>query len=89
MLTCRELTELVDEFIDGRLSLWDRALFRMHVGMCAPCRTYLDQLRATRQALGSLPEPEMPDEVRDELLARFRDWKARSPTGGPGPDGET
>ena len=95
MLPCRELTELVDDFIDGRLSFWERAKFQMHVGMCTDCRDYLAQLRATRQALGSLPEPPMSDDVREELLERFRTWKRATPCSGsepggePGPDGAT
>ncbi len=88
MLTCRELTELVDDFIDGRLSFWERAKFQMHVGMCADCRDYLAQLRATREALGKLPDPPMSDEVRDELLERFRTWKREAPQGPRCPKGE-
>lgn len=87
MLTCRELTELVDDYIDGRLGFWERTKFQLHLGMCEVCRQYLEQLRATRQALGKLPEPEMPDEVRDELLERFRSWKRSGPAGEPGPGG--
>lgn len=88
MLTCREITELIDDFIDGRLSYWETAKFQMHVGMCKNCREYLAQLKATRQALGSLPEPEMPAEVKDELLARFRDWKTKPLPGDSDPGDE-
>ena len=84
MLTCIEITELIDDFLDGRLSLWTRARFQMHVGMCEHCREYLRQLALTRDSLGQLPEPEMPEEVRDELLERFRSWKK----GDAGPGGE-
>lgn len=87
MLTCQEITELIDDFIDGRLSYWEAAKFQMHVGMCKNCREYLSQLKATRQALGSLPEPEIPAEVEGELLARFRDWKTK-PLPEPGDEGE-
>lgn len=87
MLTCRELTELVDHYIDGRLGFWERAKFQMHVVMCDSCRHYIAQLRATREALGKLPEPEMPEDVRDELLERFRTWKRPTPEGESGPGG--
>lgn len=89
MLTCRELTELVDDYIDGRLGLWERAKFQMHVGMCDACRQYLAQLRATREAVTRLPEPEMPEAVRDEMLERFRSWKRTAPEREPGPAGAT
>lgn len=80
MLTCKELTELVTDYLEGRLSLWDRMRFQMHVGMCAHCREYLRQVDLTRQAVGRMPEAPMPSEVEDEMLARFRTWKkARTP----------
>lgn len=87
MLTCREITELIDDFIDGRLSLWVRVKFQVHVGMCEHCREYLRQLKLTRDSLGKLPEPEMSPAVRDELMARFRDWKQNPSSRDPGPDG--
>ena len=75
MLTCRELTELVTDYLEGRLSFVDRMRFRMHIGMCRPCRAYLDQVRQTIRTLGRLPAADIPLDVRDELLLRFRNWK--------------
>lgn len=75
MLTCRELTELVTDYLEDRLSFMDRMRFRMHVGMCRHCRAYLGQFKHTIRTLGRLPAEEIPPDVRDELLARFRDWK--------------
>ena len=75
MLTCQELTELVTDYAEGHLSLWDRMRFRMHLGMCKHCRAYVHDRKMTVQTVGKLePEP-IPDVVRDELLERFRDWK--------------
>lgn len=75
MLTCQELTELVTDYLEDRLSLMDRLRFRFHVGMCRHCRAYLDQMKQTIRALGKLPTEEIPPDVRDVLLARFRTWK--------------
>ena len=78
MLTCRELTDLVTDYLEGRQTLVQRLRFRMHVGMCRHCRAYLRQLKQTIRALGDLPaEPILPD-VQQALLERFRDWKASS-----------
>ena len=74
MLTCRELTELVTDYVEGRLSLWQRVRFTMHVGMCPSCREYVRQMRLTRSVVGSAL-PELPDEVAAELLERFKHWK--------------
>jgi len=77
MLTCKEVTELVTDYLEGRMKLADRLRFQMHLGMCKRCRAYVRQLKATVAALGDLPEDSMPDDVRDEMRKRFADWKKR------------
>ena len=75
MITCRELTELITDYLEDRLGLWER----VHLGLCRHCRAYLRQMRGTIEALGRLPLPEAgpPPEVEAELLRRFRGWKQR------------
>ena len=75
MLTCRELTELVTDYLESRLSIGQRLRFEMHIGMCSDCRAYLRQMKQTVHTLGKLPEESVPREVLDHLLQRFRDWK--------------
>ena len=75
MLTCRELTELVTDYLEGQLPLRQRLAFHMHIGMCSHCRRYLKQMRLTVDAMGKLPAVELPQDVSDELLERFRSWK--------------
>jgi len=76
MLVCRDVTELVTDFVEGRMSFWDRARFQLHLGMCRHCREYVRQMRTTSRLLGeSSPEPPPPD-VEAELLHRFKDWKS-------------
>lgn len=71
MLTCQELTELVTEYLEGRMSLWRRAQFQMHLGMCKHCRAYIHQMKTTIRTLGSLPQEQMPADIKAELLKRF------------------
>lgn len=75
MLSCREVTELLTDFVEGRMSWWDRLRFQLHLGMCRHCREYLRQMKITQRLLGSLPPQPPPPEVEAELLRRFRDWK--------------
>jgi predicted anti-sigma-YlaC factor YlaD len=77
MLTCQQITELVTDYLEGRMSFGDRWRFRMHVGMCRHCREYLRQMRTTIDTVGRLPDEPMPEHVRDELLERFRTWSRR------------
>lgn len=55
MLTCRELTDLVTDYLEGRQTLVQRLRFQIHVGMCRHCRAYLRQFKQTIRALAELP----------------------------------
>lgn len=74
-LPCRELVELVTEYLEDRLSPEDRARFDAHLAACEACRAFLDQFRQTIRALGRLPEEALSVEARATLLAAFRDWQ--------------
>lgn len=75
MLTCREVTELVTDYLEGRQSFVERLRFNLHLGMCRHCRAYLHQMKRTIRTLGRLPSEPIPPDVRDLLLERFRNWK--------------
>ena len=74
MLSCQEITKIVTDFLEGRMSFADRMRFQMHVGMCKHCRAYLRQMKATIGSLGQLPDEPMPTDVRDEMRKRFAAW---------------
>lgn len=76
MLNCKQLTELVTDYLEHKMSLGDRLRFQMHLGMCRHCRAYLRQMKLTIETLGHLPAEPMPDDVRSELLQRFKSWKS-------------
>jgi anti-sigma factor RsiW len=82
MLTCKQLTELVTDYLEGRLPLGQRIALQMHLGMCAHCRTYLRQMRATVRALGKMPNQPPPSDVREALMAR---WRSMHPRGAARP----
>lgn len=73
-LPCRELVELVTDYLEDRLSPRDRARFEAHLADCELCRTYLEQFRQTIRLLGRLPEESISPEARDRLLEAFRGW---------------
>jgi predicted anti-sigma-YlaC factor YlaD len=74
-LTCKELVELVTDYLEGALSLSDRRRFDEHLTTCPYCQIYLDQMRQTIRTLGHLPEEAVPPEALEALLARFRGWR--------------
>ena len=76
MLSCKEITELCTEYLERRMSPMDRLRFRLHIAMCKVCRMYIDQMQATVDALGRMPEGEIPPHVEGELMNHFRNWKS-------------
>ena len=74
MLTCRQVTDLVTDYLEGRQPLAQRLRFQVHLGMCRHCRAYLRQMKLTVDALGSLPGS-APPEMSHEVLDRLRAWK--------------
>ena len=76
-LSCRELVELVTDYLEGALRPGDRLAFERHLVWCSWCRDYLDQVRTTIEVTGEVPEDEeeLPSQLREQLLDVFRDWK--------------
>ncbi len=75
-LTCRELVELVTDYLEGTLRLAERRCFEKHVHSCAVCPRYVEQCRATVRVLGRLGEENLKEPVRNSLLTAFRTWKS-------------
>ena len=76
-LACKELVELVTDYLEGTLAPAERARFDTHLGKCDGCQTYLEQMRQTIAALGVLEEETVPEDAKNVLLETFRGWKKR------------
>ncbi len=74
-MSCRELVQVVNDYIEGVLSPADRKRFEEHLAICPGCQTYLDQMRKTIRVVGRLSEESIPVEAKSALLQAFRDWK--------------
>jgi anti-sigma factor RsiW len=77
-LSCQELIELVTDYVEGTLSPAGQARFESHLGVCADCHHYLDQMRETILLVGALAEQDIPDEAKEQLLYTFRSWKQQT-----------
>jgi anti-sigma factor RsiW len=76
-LTCQELVELINEYLEEELSPDERTRFEEHLVYCDPCVNYVGQMRRTISLVGSLKEEHLDPAARDELIAAFRGWKAQ------------
>ena len=77
-MACRELVEVVTDYLDGTLSDDDRRRFEAHLEECPYCAEYVEQMRQTAGALGGLDGEGLSPEARAELLAAFRGWRERA-----------
>jgi predicted anti-sigma-YlaC factor YlaD len=78
-ITCRELVELVTEYLEGAMEPSERARLDEHLSGCRSCRHYLKQMRGTIKTVGQLREESVTPEAQDALLDVFRAWKQNRP----------
>lgn len=74
-MSCRELVEDITAYLEGRMPDGERERFDEHLGLCAGCRVYIDQMRTTIKTVGALREDKLSPETRESLLAAFRGWR--------------
>jgi anti-sigma factor RsiW len=75
-LTCRDISQIVTDYLEGAMDASERARFEHHLSLCPDCVHYVDQMRATVSVLGRVPAQPIPAEIEQKLLERFRDWKS-------------
>jgi len=77
-LVCREVVELVTEYLGGTLPDHDRARFDQHLSTCPPCTAYIAQVRTTLELAAELGSTSAPaDDVAKQLGDMFRDWHGK------------
>lgn len=74
-MTCKEVVELVTDYLEGSLSAEIRMQMDRHLAGCDGCTAYLDQMRHTIRLTGQVREENLSTDQRDELLRLFQDWK--------------
>jgi anti-sigma factor RsiW len=75
-LSCRELVEIVTDYLEGTLPPAERARVDAHLRECPGCTTYIEQMRETVRLTGRLREEDVRPAAREALLRAFRDWNA-------------
>jgi anti-sigma factor RsiW len=77
-LSCAEEVELITEYLEGALSDAERRRLEAHLEYCDGCTEYLEQMRTVAGSLGGLREESIPAEMRDSLIASFRELRKRT-----------
>jgi anti-sigma factor RsiW len=76
-LSCREMVELVTDYLEDALPPPERARFEAHIAVCEGCTMYLRQMREMLDVLGELTTDSISPQAETDLLAAFREWKAK------------
>jgi len=81
MLTCKDVSERVTDYVERELTWSERLQYWMHLAMCAVCRRYVAQMRTTTSLLTRLgedvpPAPPLDPALRQALRA-VRDEQPR------------
>lgn len=71
-MSCRELVEVLTEYLDGTLGAHDRARLEAHLSACDDCQAYVAQFRAAITLAGHVDVDGLPAQLRSDLLRVFR-----------------
>ena len=74
-MTCKELVELVTDYLEGTLAEDVRMQMEDHLSRCDGCTNYLAQMRQMIRLTGQIREESLTSQQHDDLLRLFRDWK--------------
>lgn len=71
-VTCREVSELASDCLDGELPPGRRALLRLHLAVCSACAAFVQQIRLVKEALPMTRHHlELSESTRAALLDAF------------------
>jgi anti-sigma factor RsiW len=76
-LACVEEVEIMTDYLEGALPAAEARRLEHHLETCPGCTEYLEQMRTVAASLGGLTEDSIPAEMRDGLIAAFRDFRKR------------
>jgi anti-sigma factor RsiW len=81
MITCRELAELLIDFVSGELPPEHRAHIERHLKGCPPCVAYVETYQITIQLTRRLPCAPLPPELEKRLRAVLEEMCRQKPPG--------
>ncbi len=76
-MPCRELVEVITDYLEDALPRDDRVRFEAHLAECDACRDYVAQFEQTIALSGRVEAEGVSPGLRDELRNAFRDWRAK------------
>ncbi|MBA3809477.1 MAG: zf-HC2 domain-containing protein [Solirubrobacterales bacterium] len=75
-LVCRQMVELITDYLEGTLPRARRRRFEAHIAGCEHCTEYLEQMRSTIRLTGRLRAADLTPQMSEEFAAIYRGWQA-------------
>jgi anti-sigma factor RsiW len=67
-IECRQIAELLGDYLDGTLPKATRELLEWHIEGCPPCVAFVNTYRGTVRATRELTDVPIPPELKYRLL---------------------
>jgi anti-sigma factor RsiW len=80
MITCRELVELLIDFVSGDLPPEHCEKVEKHLRLCRPCVVYVETYRLTIRLTRKLPPAPLPPSLKERLSACLREIRGEKGT---------
>ena len=74
-MACRDVVELLTDYLEGALPEDLRAEIDAHLASCDGCTNALEQMRETIRVTGALSEDQVPTAEREAVRAAFNAWR--------------
>lgn len=79
MSTCKELVDLLADYLEGQLPPDVARDLDQHLADCPPCLNFLKTYRTTTRLIREVGCEEIPPELEDRLLKFLREHLKRAP----------
>jgi len=73
MMKCTDIQKYLDDYLDDAMSLGEQKAVESHIEECALCQQAVEEYRAVRQALRSLPVEQASPDFEANVFAEVRD----------------
>ena len=80
MRTCKDVIDLLSDYIDGGLPPHEKEEFEAHLKLCTACVEFLSSVRATRTQVKDLRCEDLPKDVHQALRSFLDKAAKRRPT---------
>ncbi len=79
MRSCKELVDLLADYLEGQLPPEVASDLDQHLADCPPCLSFLKTYRTTTRLIREVACEDIPPELEDRLLRFFHERLKRAP----------